>query len=284
MHKDNMHNTTSYPFPTLFLDWSVPMWALCFLHQLFAMVYMLCTLCCKVEQGFLYTKSPLFTKGFFLSYILALSATISWLLLWDRGPEYIWISAATLFAAILCLVFSNVALMLSSISYTDYLEIVKKEHVYRSFVAFVINGINFFIAWLLSFFCLVSLPATLYENVKFMDESSANAPISSSVGLNVLCILIVVHLIVDFVLFERSYRYVYTPYIVFSLVMAGLLADNWNLTEGKMAEMKEMTTYFIQVIAMAALSIILLVTKLIISCIRCSATSGNSSNLIQEKC
>lgn len=282
LKENNGHNSTAYPFPTFIMDWSLPMWALCFLSQLFIMKFMIIGICVKVEQCHLYDKAPLFNVCFYLSYILALFASVSWLFLWDRG--YIWISALAIFLGILCLLFSNIALMFAASQYTEYLVMVKSPHVYRSFVTFAINGINFYIAWLVCYFCLFSLPATLYEELEFMGENKYNAPISSSVGLNVLSILIIAHLIVDVVLFKRRYQYVFSPYIVFILVMGALLADHWNLTEGEEATMKDITTHFIQVVAMAALVVIIFVTKLVISCISCSrsAVYGNTYNLLQE--
>jgi len=225
-------------------------WGAIFLFQLFWMIYALTTLCTQTVGGFLYYSPPFISPVLYIFYTINMGCNVTWLFMWDR--EYLELSlaflAACTFSSYLCMAVA----MHSLNKHGGKLMVQHKAHHIRSAIALILNALGLYAGWI-SFGTLLELGVLLKFKIGISDH------IASSIVLGAQSLVVVLYGCIDMVMFEKHFRYVYTPYLPVIGGLVGSLYQNWDLD-------KPNTVFTVAVLA--SISMLFLI-KLIMSCVRC---------------
>jgi len=201
--------------------WTFSIWGFIYTFQAIWLLYSLSTLCIKTQEGHLYNEPALLPPALFIFYSLNLCCNISWLILFDR--QYIdaslGVSAGMALTAYIC-----IGVTMHSVSKHAW-ELISQgmgHHLYLT-IAFVINGIATYAAWV-TIATLLNLAMVLIYTVGLDNQ------IGSSIALGVLAFVLVFYVWLDMAVFERNFRYLYTPYMVLVFALAGSMDKNWDTT------------------------------------------------------
>ena len=185
------------------------------------MIYALTTLCGKSNGGYLYYSPPYISPLLYVFYILNLGCNITWLFVWDR--EYLEMSLGFLggctFTLYLCIGITMHSLNKHA---PQLISQCKRQHII-CVIAFILNGLGLYAAW-------VSIATLINMNIVLQYVLDFDGHIASSIALGALALDVVVYACIDLVMFERHFRYVYTPWIVLHVALAGSVYKNWDDT------------------------------------------------------
>ena len=231
-------------------SWTFTIWSVIYIYQAILLLYALVTLCLKTPDGDPLYNSPSFISPVvFFVYSLNLLSNIAWLIVWDR--EYL--TAA--FGIILFLTFSlyiciGMTMYTLNKHTTAMMEAGTQSHIAKT-IAFVLNGLGVYAAW-------VSIATLLNMVIVLHYEFNVDQKIACTIFLGCLAFDAIVYACLDLVMFERQFRYVFTPYLVLHVALAGILYKNWDLS----------STHTVFELALVCAGTVLLIIKVAMSIIR----------------
>jgi len=228
--------------------WTFTIWGAIYIYQLIFMVYALTTLCTKTENGYMYMQG-LICPSVYVFYIINLGCNIAWLIVFDREmlEAALGFLAGVTFTLYVCIGITMYGIAKHG---KKLLEMGHRAQVVAA-IAIVLNGLATYAAW-------VSIATLLNVNIVFAYVLDIQLHIASSICLGALALDIVVYGLIDLVLFERHFRYVYTPYLVLAVALSGSLWENWDMANSN-------TVFSVAVACMAA---ILFCVKFVMSIVR----------------
>ena len=203
--------------------WTFSIWGAIYIAQTVFMLYSLIILCLKTPDG-----SPVYNNPAFLSpimyifYAINLAGNVAWLFVWDR--EYLTVALGLLLLVTFALYVCIGITMFTLNKHAD--EMVKggmKTHITCTIVI-VLNGLGLYAAWV-SIASLINIVVVLHYTLEIVSQT-----VASTIFLGCLAFDAVVYACLDLVMFERHFRYVFTPYIVLHMALAGILYKNWDLS------------------------------------------------------
>jgi len=228
--------------------WTFSIWGAIYIYQLIFMIYALSTICTNTENGYVYTQNFIH-PAVYLIYILNLGCNITWLFMFDR--EYLELSLGFL-AGITFTLYLCIGITMHGIATygKKMMDIGHRGQVVAA-IAIVLNGLATYATW-------CSIATLLNLNIVLAYVLDIQLHIASAIALGALALDIVVYALIDLVLFERHFRYVYTPYVVLAVALTGSLDKNWDSANSN--------TIF--TLAIACMAAILFCVKFVMSIIR----------------
>ena len=181
------------------------------------MIYSFATLLRASGPGYLYTHPNYLPPTVYISFIVALLASLVWLFLWDNEQL-----EAALFFLLVTATCVYVSLAVASHGvFTNQKALVSYGHPreYRWVLALVVNPLGLYAMWL-TVASLVNLSVVLVYTVGVSQSAGG------SITLAVLTGLVVVYALVDLAFFERYFRYLYTPFLCLIWAFVGILIGN----------------------------------------------------------
>lgn len=230
-------------------DFVFAIWGAIYIYQLIFIIYCLTTLCQKTNDSYLYIKPALICPSAYIFYILNLGTNIAWLFTFDR--EWMIESLGVLAGCVFTL-YCTIGIIMHGIS-SNMAELIRQDKRGQivACIAIALNGLAMYATWV-SIACLINVNIVLHY------DFDVDLHIASSIALSALALDILVYALIDLVLFERHFRYVYTPYLVLALALVGSIWANWDVTNSNS----------VFTVAIAAMSAILFMVKFIMSIIR----------------
>jgi len=201
--------------------WTFSVWGLIYAWQAAFMIYALITLCIKTSDGYLYNSPAFISSPVYAMYTLNLASNVAWIFMFDT--ENLEAALGVLMFTTLSLYFCIGATMrgLSQHSY-ELIKQGKRLHVILQIVI-VQNGLAIYAAWV-SIATLLNLGMVLTYVVDVTNH------VSCAICLGILALDVLVYALIDLVLFERHFRYVFTPFIPLVMGLIGSLDKNWDTT------------------------------------------------------
>ena len=195
------------------------MTALIYFWQSIWITYGVTMICRKTVYGYMYRAFPVLPPILYVVFSFALACNISWLLIWDR--EYM--EVALVFINLMtCNLY--ICLVVSLRRLNDYGTLMVRQKLQRDIWlmrVLVHNGLAMFATW-------GTVAAMFNFAVVLTYRTGAKAEVGSTVSLAIFTLEIIAWWIFDNFVFERLLRYLFTPYIVILVSIAGILSKNWN--------------------------------------------------------
>jgi len=200
--------------------WTFSIWGLIYALQAAFLLYALVTLFIKTPRGYLY-KGPAFVgPEVYAVYIVNMAANILWIFMFDQEK---------LEAALGALVFITVSLYFClgaamrglSRHSSELIKQGRRKHVILDIVL-VQNGLGIYAGWV-TIASLLNLGMVLSYRTVGLDQH-----IACSISLGVLSLVILLYAILDHVLFEKQFRYLFSPFIPLIMGLIGSLDKNWD--------------------------------------------------------
>jgi len=199
--------------------WTFAIWGVIYTYMIIWMIYSLTLLCTKTENGYLYCCPALLPPTFFMSYMVNLVFNMSWLILFDR--EMLWWA---LLAAFIMPLTAYTSIFISMKSVSEHSEELIRQGLRKQIlyvIGMVQNGIGMYAAWLTVAFVLNLCMVLIY----YLGNDNM---VASSWGLGILAFFVVFYAWLDLIKFENSFRYIYTPYMVWIWALYGIIYENWD--------------------------------------------------------
>ncbi|XP_064643549.1 uncharacterized protein LOC135497649 [Lineus longissimus] len=203
-------------------NWTFAIWGFIYAWQLLFIVYAMTTLCRKTESGYLYMHSSQMPTGIYWIYIFNNLLNVAWLILWDRFMVE-WSLLVIVFIPItlyIMILLTVRALNAGQASLAN--EGMGREIWFNRF--FVQNAFGIYAAWT-TIASLINFAVVMAYKVG-LDQAFA-----STVSLGVLAFLLVVWIIMDLIVCDKYTRFLFTPYIVVAVALAGSMHLNWVPTK-----------------------------------------------------
>ena len=192
---------------------------------IFIYIYQFCWFCFALYLVFKSSVSDLLDKKCFGAYSLALLSNIVWLFIWSRqmyGLGFVFY--------VLQAIFLNASLYFALTSSDEYFQpspqSVLSSFDFWCFRLLVINGMSFFTGWV-SATALVNFAGVLQHD---LDASPIEA---SNAALSLMLIFVVVWSGLQNFVWERHTRLMFAEYISVTVVLAGIIAKNWEYEHEK---------------------------------------------------
>ena len=200
-------------------DWTFYMTALIYFWQSVWITYGVFTICRKTEYGYMYIAFPVLPPILYVVFSFALACNISWLLIWDR--EYM--EVALVFINLMtCNLYICLVVSLRRLNEFGLLMVRQKLTRDIWFMRILVhNGLAMFATW-------GTVAAMFNFAVVLTYRTGAEAEVGSTVSLAIFTLEIIAWWIFDNFVFEKLLRYLFTPYIVILVSIAGILSKNWN--------------------------------------------------------
>lgn len=241
--------TSTYILPVTPADWSMAIWGVVYVCQLFWLVYALTAICRKTHAGPAYNSPKLLPVQFHIFFSLTVLAQVGWLVLMDR--QYM---GFALFLLLISTVCSLTALGLAYRAFSSALPILQQENRLFDIWAvrlFAHNSLAFLLTWL-----------TLYMTfnfslvLAFSVDLRVTASTSAIVELCCVATLVFCYTLADMTVCETYSRYVFLPYVALILFLASQIFNDFPSWQDPI---------FILLSILQAVSFILIVVKIIVS-------------------
>jgi len=247
--------------------WTFSIWGAIYAFQALFMIYALCTICIKTEESYLYISPAFICPSIYVFYIMNMGANVAWLFLFDRSAEGTDNDDKFLLAALGTLMFIVATLyicigiaMWSLSKHADALiQEGKRSHVINH-IAIVQNGLGIYAGW-------VTIATLLNLAIVLTYVVDVDMHLACTISLCILALDVFVFAIIDLVLFERHFRYMFANHIPLHMALIGSLAKNWDTNN----------TNTIITVALLAIGGVFLIVK-IANCIHKSITDPLYSN------
>lgn len=199
--------------------WTFSIWGFIYAYMAIWILFSFVTIRIKTYGGYLYYCPALLPPSLFITYTVNLACNTAWLILWDREEMETALVVITLMAVTS---YISIGLQMRSVQKNarDLIRQGLRRYVYLA-IGLVINGIGLYAAWL-TIATLLNLGIVLCYFVGIENQ------IASSIALGVLAFVFLVYSWMDLSLFEKQFRYFYTPYLTLFMALAGILAENWD--------------------------------------------------------
>jgi hypothetical protein len=175
---------------------------------------------CRTVQGCpLYTTFPVLPPILYVVFSFSLACNISWLLIWDR--EYM--EVALVFINLMtCTLYICLVVSLRRLNECGYH--MARNHMTREIWlirVFVHNGIAMFASW--------GTVASIFNfAVVLTYRTGAKKTVGSIVSLTIFTMELLAWWVFDICIFDRLFRYLYSPYLVVLISLSGILVKNWD--------------------------------------------------------
>lgn len=200
-------------------EWTFYQAALIYFWQSLWLTYGMFSVCRRNGNGFFYTMFPVLPPILYVVFSFSLACNISWLLIWDKEYMEVALVFVNLMSCTLyiCLIVSLRRLNeFGAILYSNDL----KREIWINRIL-VQNGLAMFAVW-------GTVAAMFNFAIVLTYRTGAEQEVSSTVSLSIFIIEILVWWIFDNFVFERYLRYLFTPYFVLIVSIAGIIAKNWD--------------------------------------------------------
>jgi len=208
--------------------WTFSIWGAIYAWQAVFLIYALCTICIKTEESYLYISPAFICPSIYVFYIMNMGSNVAWLFLFDRSAEGTDNDDKFLMASLGTLMFCGVTLyicigiaMWSLNKHADALILEGKRTHVINHIAIVQNGLGIYAGWV-TIACLLNLAIVLTY------VADVDMHLACTISLCILALDVFVYAIIDLVLFERHFRYMFAPHIPLHMALIGSLAENWD--------------------------------------------------------
>ena len=200
-------------------DWTFYLSALSYLWQLAWICYGIYTVCKTVDDGYMYRVFPVLPPILHVVFSFALACNISWLLIWDR--EYM--EVALVFINLMtCNLYICLVVSLRRLNEVGTAMAKENLHAHIWLVRILVhNGLAMFATW--------GTVATMFNfAVVLTHRTGAELDVGGAVSFAIFTLEILVWWIFEHCVFEKALRYLFTPYIVVLVSIAGIISKNYN--------------------------------------------------------
>ncbi|ELT95286.1 hypothetical protein CAPTEDRAFT_97992 [Capitella teleta] len=200
-------------------EWTFYQAALIYFWQSLWLTYGVFSICRRTGDSFLYTMFPVMPPILYVVFSFSLACNVSWLLIWDK--EYM--EVALVFVNLMsCTLY--ICLVVSLRRLNEFGELLYSYDLMREVWInriLVQNGLAMFAVW-------GTVAAMFNFAIVLTYRTGADQGVASTVSLSIFIIEIMVWWIFDNFVFEKYFRYLFTPYFVLLVSIAGIIAKNWD--------------------------------------------------------
>jgi hypothetical protein len=170
-------------------------------------------------MGYVYVAYPVLPPILYVVFAFSLACNVSWLLIWDR--EYM--EVALVFVNLMCCtLFICLIVSLRRLNEFGYVMVahgLSREIWYVRIL--VQNGLGMFAVW--------SMVASMFNfGVVLTYRTGAKQEVASTVSLSIFTLEILIWWLCDNIVFEKHLRYLFTPYIIILISIAGIISKNYQ--------------------------------------------------------
>jgi hypothetical protein len=200
-------------------DWSFYQSAVIYFWQSLWLTYGVFNICRRSDMGYIYVAYPVLPPILYVVFAFSLACNISWLLIWDR--EYM--EVALVFVNLMsCTLFICLVVSLRRVHEFGYVMVshgLSRELWYIRIL--VHNGLAMFAIW--------STVAGMFNfGVVLTYRTGAKQEVASTVSLSIFTLEILAWWLFDNIVFEKHLRYLFTPYVVLLISIAGIISKNYQ--------------------------------------------------------
>ena len=203
-------------------DWTFYMTALIYFWQSLWLTYGVSQICRRVNNGYFYTMFPILPPDLYVVFSFSLACNVSWLLIWDKQ----YMEVALVFVNLMsCTLY--ICLVVSLRRLNEYGALMVMHNMNRDIWMvriLVQNGLGMFAAW-------GTVAAMFNFAVVLCFGTGTKSEVASTVSLSIFMLEIFAWWIFDNFVFDKYLRYLFTPYIVILLSIAGIISKNWDPTK-----------------------------------------------------
>ena len=200
-------------------DWTFYQAALIYFWQSLWLTYGVFAICRRNESGFLYTVFPVLPPILYVVFSFSLACNISWLLIWDKEYMEVALVFVNLMSCTLYICLTVSLRRLNEFGALLYAHDLKREIWINRIL--VQNGLAMFAVW-------GTVAAMFNFAIVLKYRTGAKQEVASTVSLSIFIIEILIWWIFDNFVFEKYLRYLFTPYFVLLVSIAGIISKNWN--------------------------------------------------------
>ncbi len=200
-------------------DWTFYQSAIIYFWQSLWLTYGVFSICRRTGNGYMYVVYPVLPPILYVVFSFSLACNISWLLIWDR--EYMEVA----------LVFVN---LMSCTLYICLVVSLRRIHEYGYLM--VSHGLSRDV-WLirilvqngLAMFAIWGTVASMFNfAVVLTYRTGAPQDVASTVSLSIFTLEVFIYWLFDTIVFDTHLRYLFTPYLVLIVSIAGIISKNWD--------------------------------------------------------
>jgi len=207
--------------------WTFSIWGVIYLFQVLWAILSIAIIFKKGSDGYLYLTPAVFPASIFMAYMAGNSMNIAWLFSFDR--KVLELALVCLFAIAFSL-WLLVGISLWAL-HRHRGQMQKEFHwVWTSAIRVALqNGVAMYATW-------TSIATLLNLAHVMVYRGSVDETAGSTAVLSLLLVELIVFALVDFVVIDRYFRYLLTPYITFIVALIG------SLTNGHISRAKQPKT------------------------------------------
>ena len=200
-------------------DWTFYMTAIIYFWQSMWLTYGCSLVVRKVDTAPMYVVFQVLPPDLYVVFAFSLACNISWLLIWDKQ----YMEVALVFVNLMsCTSYICLAVSLRRLNeYGAHMSMRSYTHDILLIRVLVQNGLAMFAAW--------GTVASMFNfAVVLCYGTGAEKEVASTVSLSIFGLEIIVWWIFDNFVLDRYLRYLYSPYIVLLVSLAGIISKNWD--------------------------------------------------------
>ncbi|XP_052254988.1 uncharacterized protein LOC127860744 isoform X2 [Dreissena polymorpha] len=206
--------------------WTFSIWGFIYAWQAAWLLYAVVTIFRRKVGTYVYLMS-VFPCQLFIFYILNNLANVGWLFAWDRMKLYV---ALPLIALTPITLYVSLAYSFGRL-YAN-LDFLTRNALYVDIwlIRMLIqNGMAFYAAWVtVATYINVGLVMT-YKDGSDINDTAVSQDISSTVVLVLVLVSISTWMALDLTVLDKYTRYTFSPYVTWTVAMAGVVQKNFNL-------------------------------------------------------
>ncbi|XP_071964018.1 uncharacterized protein [Antedon mediterranea] len=248
------------------IEWIYIIWGLVFVFEILWIPYALTTICRSNEDGRIFSVIPNLPPGLTLLYSVNKVLLVGWFFLFDMG--YISYSCLVMFFVT---VTGGLCLWISYKRVGEYDNLSYMEgNLMCDLVAsrlLVQNGIAMYTTWTFIWTLFNGAIALTYEDATELDDS-----LTSTIMYAVIILVLTIYFVLDISVFEKYFRYTFTPYLVVAAISLGSLDFNYDFEFDY--EIKDTAAQIFEMAALGA-GVLLFFCKVIRTCQRVCCCSSS---------
>ncbi|XP_033725716.1 uncharacterized protein LOC117315576 [Pecten maximus] len=231
--------------------WTFSIWGFIYTWQVLWLIYALTTICRKTKSGTYIYQLPVLPPVIYIAYICNNISLVTWLFVWDR-KELIWalVTIAILPITLVVALFFSFRRLYHNIGKLKEEEAVREIWLIRFLVQ---NGMAFFCAW-------VTIATLLNAAMVMTYKGNLTNEDACTTALGILSCIIVTWFLLDNTVLDRYVRYIFSPYITFTVGLSGAVAKNYDI------ELHYRNSIFL--LSLLVMAAVMMVAKFIIMFVR----------------
>ena len=200
-------------------DWSFYQSAIIYFWQSLWLTYGVFNVCRRNDLGYMYVVYPVLPPILYVVFAFSLACNISWLLIWDR--EYM--EVALVFINLMsCTLFICLVVSLRRLNEFGYVMLSHGLNKELWFIRILVqNGLAMFAMW-------GCVAAMFNFGVVLTYGTGAKQEVASTVSLSIFTLEILIWWVFDNVVFEKYLRYLFSPYVVLLISIAGIISKHYE--------------------------------------------------------